>query len=168
MSTLTTSPYAHSSPVKHNPNPHPYPIKTTSTALLTRSNTSPHASQSAGRHYYVPPASPSRSDSTRSEAGSVPTGSSKGGHRYSRSLTSNLPASLPVPPSPTRSLNSLDLDLDCDQRTPPPRLVYRSDSIICSSDLPPTPYELPSNPKTWSCAELSIYLGTALRSQSGA
>jgi hypothetical protein len=53
---------SHFSPLKHDPNPHPYAIKTTSTALLTRSNSSPHAAQQ-GRHYYVP--------LSRSRAGSI-------------------------------------------------------------------------------------------------
>jgi len=150
--TTTTTSSTYKFPLKHDPNPHPYPIKTTSTALLTRSNSSPHTSQS-GRHHYIPPASPARSRSGSESTGSV--GPSKGRHRYSRSLTSNLPASLPVPPSPTHSLNSLDIGHNRPHRT----TCYSS-----SSDLP---YELPPNPKTWSPAQLSMYLATALKSQSG-
>lgn len=54
------------------------------------------------------------------------------GYRCTRSLTSNLPASPPVPPSPTRSLNDLDLSADINDQPTPPWPVLSS---ILSSQL---------------------------------
>ncbi|KAJ7235129.1 hypothetical protein C8J57DRAFT_1572592 [Mycena rebaudengoi] len=85
------------------PNAHPYPIRTTSTALLTRSN-STSSQQNGGRHHYVPPPSPhpsphrERTSSNVSASGDGNGGGSTGkaggerrgeyrGHRYSRSLS---------------------------------------------------------------------------------
>ncbi|THH18951.1 hypothetical protein EW146_g2101 [Bondarzewia mesenterica] len=97
--TPPTSPFTLKSPNHQNhplkPNPHPYAIKTTSTALLSRSNSSGHAAQAS--HYYVPPhpnRSPTRSPTNRK--------SEYRGHQYSTSLTGSdiVPAS-PIPiPSP--------------------------------------------------------------------
>ncbi|KAJ7278268.1 hypothetical protein C8J57DRAFT_1222122 [Mycena rebaudengoi] len=42
-----------------NPNTHPYPIHTTSTALLTRSNSTSSQQQNRGRHHCLPPPHPS-------------------------------------------------------------------------------------------------------------
>ncbi|KAF8631631.1 hypothetical protein AX15_002271 [Amanita polypyramis BW_CC] len=99
-----------SSPTKHafhpkpsseaiKPNPHPYPIKTTSTGLLSRSNST--ANSTAAYQYYVPqsPVSPSK------ESHHVQNGASKGDkerrggrHKYSKSLNSDMrPTPLPVP-----------------------------------------------------------------------
>jgi hypothetical protein len=151
----TSSPFKTS--LKHDSNPHPYPIKTTSTGLLTRSNSSP--SPAHDRHHYVPLASPTRPRSG-SDAGvnGNAAGPSKGRHRYSRSLTSHFPISLPVPPSPTRSLNSLELEHEISIL--PRREIYHSDA-------PGELYDLPPDPQTWSPAQLSTYLATALKSQSG-
>lgn len=94
------------SPSKDNlkPNAHPYPIKTTSTALLSRSNSSPHGNpdvSAAGRHNYVP-SSPSPKNKGGERTGMMARG---GRHRYSRSLTDEDPRPLPIPPSrsPSRS-----------------------------------------------------------------
>ena len=111
-STSSTSSTLHTPqhPPKHTPNPHPYPIKTTSTALLTRSNSS--SSQNGGRHYYVPLArSASRRGSVSGEDGESDSGISgeyqrKGKeHKYTRSLT-DAPSPLPILPSPSASLSS--------------------------------------------------------------
>ena len=75
FSTSSTSSTLHTPqhPPKHTPNPHPYPIKTTSTALLTRSNSS--SSQNGGRRYYVPLARPaSRSGSVSRQNGESDSG----------------------------------------------------------------------------------------------
>ena len=111
-STSSTSSTLHTPqhPPKHTPNPHPYPIKTTSTALLTRYSSS--SSQNGGRHCYVPLARPaSRSGRVSGEDGESDNGISgeyqrKGKeHKYTRYLT-DAPSPLPIPPSPSASLSS--------------------------------------------------------------
>lgn len=121
------------SPVK--PNPHPYSIKTTSTALLSRSN-STNASSNGHSHHYIP-SNPSPTNShIRSNS------SAYRGHRYSRSLSDDIPRPLPLPPSPTK-------------------LAEPSN---------PQPFEdnfEDQNPKRWTPYQLSAYLATALRVKSG-
>ncbi|KAE9411341.1 hypothetical protein BT96DRAFT_1011175 [Gymnopus androsaceus JB14] len=74
-------------------NAHPYSIITTSTALLTRSNSVSNNHDSA-RHHYVPQTPPSTSPGPRKHSGHR--------HRYSTSLSlDNIPRPLPVPPSPS-------------------------------------------------------------------
>lgn len=121
------------SPTK--PNPHPYAIKTTSTALLSRSNSSPQHPPNHGRNYYVPTSpSPSASPS--------PTRTAHG-HRYSRSLTSDQPRPLPAPPDvPTRQKRADTLP------TPPTDV---EDPLLTS------------NPKEWSSLQLASYLSASLR-----
>ncbi|KAF8071469.1 hypothetical protein FPV67DRAFT_1481335 [Lyophyllum atratum] len=75
------------------PNPHPYAIKTTSTGILSRSGTT-STSVSHSRNHYVP-LSPSPSPTKATHPGYAERGSR---HRYSRSLTDEIPRSLPVPP----------------------------------------------------------------------
>ncbi|KAJ7278281.1 hypothetical protein C8J57DRAFT_1222137 [Mycena rebaudengoi] len=66
------------------PNAHPYPIRTTSTALLTRSNSTSSQQQNGGRHHYVPPPSPhpsphgERTSSNTSASGDGNNGGSGG------------------------------------------------------------------------------------------
>ncbi|KAI0353692.1 hypothetical protein OH77DRAFT_1482995 [Trametes cingulata] len=155
------------------PNPHPYAIKTTSTALLTRSNTSGY-NVNATRHYYVP-LSPSatRSDSTK-------------GHRATKSLNSmaesptrEAPRPLPIPPA-------LDIPVDrrngsgssgyvsADEASIPRRRPRRSETLPIiplptSGLLTPAPSieDLPDNPKLWTPSQLATYLTTALRVTSG-
>ncbi|KAJ7435746.1 hypothetical protein B0H11DRAFT_672426 [Mycena galericulata] len=81
------------------PNAHPYPIKTTSTALLSRSNSV--SASPATKHHYVPlPPSPSPSHSS-SYSGTGAAGAKDKrtteyrGHRYSRSLSSSEDMYLP-------------------------------------------------------------------------
>lgn len=92
------------SPDKIQPNPHPYAIRTTSTALLSRSNSSPKHSNHP--NHYVP-SSPSPSPTRQKSISSHPNGH---GHRYSRSLSSDSPRPLPVPPSLTAN-NDLPLNV---------------------------------------------------------
>ncbi|KAI0310089.1 hypothetical protein OF83DRAFT_1088614 [Amylostereum chailletii] len=174
-------------PSPHKPNPHPYAIKTTSTGVLSRSNSSGHATPST-RHHYVPPPprSPKRTSKERS--------SEYRGHRYSKSLTGSdidFPPSpspsesaqpLPGPPSPTRSQRSISEDGA--SIGSPHRRTKRADTLP-SLRLSETGTDtgddegvglglglgigllggedLPSNPKTWTPSQLSTYLVTALR-----
>ncbi|KAF9049022.1 hypothetical protein BJ165DRAFT_1074486 [Panaeolus papilionaceus] len=102
--TVSTAPHT----PKHDPNPHPYAIKTTSTALLSRSS-SRSSSHYDSYHHYVPsspsPSSPimrkgfGRGGASASESeGEDGTNTGTGRHRYSRSLTGDEVPPLPVPP----------------------------------------------------------------------
>ena len=152
-----------STPPSHKPNPHPYAIKTTSTALLSRSNSSSHTSHPTS-HYYVPP-SPTPASPTKLKHETL-------GHRYSRSLNNEWPTPLPTPPrsassdesahSHAHALGSFDF---------PATRLKRSDSIPVrtrtSPSAAPTIEDLPSNPRQWTSAHLSAYLANALRVRSG-
>jgi hypothetical protein len=90
--TISTIPPSLSFPAAHKPNPHPYAVKTTSTALLSRSNSSSH-NQQFSRSQYVPLA-PSPTKSTNST-----NGVAHHRHRYTKSLSDqSYPPSLPIPP----------------------------------------------------------------------
>ena len=85
------------------PNPHPYPIKTTSTGVLSRSNST--TKSTTPYQYYVPqsPGSPSKDSFQHAQNGSKPGRGDKerrgSRHRYSKTLNSDLvPRPLPVPP----------------------------------------------------------------------
>ncbi|KAI0363852.1 hypothetical protein BV20DRAFT_1006682 [Pilatotrama ljubarskyi] len=155
------------------PNPHPYAIKTTSTALLTRSNTSGY-NENATRHYYVPLSpNPTRSDSTK-------------GHRATKSLNSmaesptrETPRPLPIPPAldavtDRRSGSGSGGYVSADEASIPRRRPRRSETLPIIP-LPPsgllttTPSveDLPDNPKLWTPSQLATYLTTALRVTSG-
>ncbi|CDO75105.1 hypothetical protein BN946_scf185010.g30 [Trametes cinnabarina] len=157
------------------PNPHPYAIKTTSTALLTRSNTSEY-NVNATRHYYVP-LSPK---STRSDAGR--------GHRASKSLTAMSDSSTRESPRPLPNPPALEVPADrrmghgssggyvsADETTSIPRQrPRRSETLpvipLHTSGLlapPPALEELPENPKLWTPSQLATYLTSALRVTSG-
>ncbi|KAJ3791026.1 hypothetical protein GGU10DRAFT_338476 [Lentinula aff. detonsa] len=141
------------SPTKESlrPNAHPYAIKTTSTALLSRSNSSSRTHDSS-HHHYVPQTPPATSPGPRKH------GSGHYRHRYSSSLSSdNLPRPLPVPPSPTKeALNDY------------PRKYSRPFSNAATvSSAPLTLEDLPPNPKLWTPSQLCAYLATALRVKSG-
>ncbi len=150
------------SPTKNDPalkpNPHPYAIKTTHTALLSRSNSSGHNTPS--KYFYTPSAgTPSRS----------PTKHAHGyrGHRYSTSLTGELPSSFPSPlPSPTH-LHPSESEGDALLRRPradtlPSYLVNKDGALSAEPE-----EDLPLNPKTWTPSQLSVYLTKALRVRSG-
>ncbi|KAG0705779.1 hypothetical protein DFH29DRAFT_248387 [Suillus ampliporus] len=169
VSTTSASPSPLTAPFpskKHPtilPNAHPYAIKTTSSAVLSRSNSSPHTPHSV-KHHYVPP-SPTRPR-----------------HRYTSSLSSvegvsvneiPQPSPLPVPPSfrsvsPTRGF---DVSLSGDA-TPPHRLK-RADTLPPTAIIPALDdnavaedNNLPSNPKHWSTDDLALHLATSLRAGS--
>ncbi|CAL1715882.1 unnamed protein product [Somion occarium] len=152
------------SPTKNSPdlraNPHPYAIRTTSTALLTRSNSTGY-NTNATRHYYIP-----TSPSPRYENGRT--------HRFAKSQPSNMstdqkaPRPLPVPP-PFPSAVALNGYTSADEQLVAPRRTKRADTLP-SFPAPYTPAtvsvtldDLPSNPKLWSPSQLSSYLVTALR-----
>jgi hypothetical protein len=89
--------FRHHQPDALKPNPHPYPIKTTSTGVLSRSNST---TKSTSPYQYYVPQSP-RSPNT--DGHNVPNGGMErrgGRHKYGKSLTSDLiPSPLPVPPA---------------------------------------------------------------------
>lgn len=143
------------------PNPHPYAIRTTSTGVLSRSNSSGH-STTAGKHHYVPmPTSPTRKREPRLQ------------HKHSKSLNteeSYFNPSSPQPlPVPSRFLKKAYQD---DLHAEEPRFVRRRaetlPSSLTSDGTPLTPVEadnLPSNPKLWTPSQLASYLHTALQTQ---
>ncbi|KAI0648668.1 hypothetical protein C8Q79DRAFT_946344 [Trametes meyenii] len=177
--TLPTTPQVPSFPLSSpgkkdsalKPNPHPYAIKTTSTALLTRSNTSGY-NTNATRHYYVP----LTPNSTRSD--------SNKGHRASKSLTAmsesptrEAPRPLPVPPAFDNSTDKRNVNgnggyVSADEVSVPRRRPRRSETMpiipIPTSGLltaapPPSAEDLPENPKLWTPSQLATYLTSALR-----
>lgn len=166
MSTSTaltlTSPLPLGSSTKNErdlkPNPHPYAIKTTHTALLSRSNSSGHNTPS--KYFYTPSSgTPSRSSTKHAHE--------YRGHRYSTSLTGELPSPLPSPfPSPTHLHRSESEDDALFRRPRADTLpTYLNDN---DNTLPVEPEEdLPPNPKIWTPSQLSSYLTRALRVRSG-
>ena len=93
------------------PNPHPYSIKTTSTGVLSRSNST---TKSTSPYQYYVPQSPR---SPNNDGPNVPNGGMErrgGRHKYGKSLTSDLiPSPLPVPPAEgARSDSRLSLPSD--------------------------------------------------------
>lgn len=154
------------------PNPHPYAVKTTTSALLTRSNSSGHNIDTT-RHYYVP-LSPNASRSPES---------AKGGHKTSKSLTavaespSRSPRPLPAPPTASGNnspVHSADASL-ADASSFPRRTkraetlpTFPSEQPAPGLELLAIPDDLPPNPKLWTPAQLSTYLKTALRVTSQA
>lgn len=143
------------------PNNHPYAIKTTSTAVLTRSNSSSgHAAQFV--HAYIP-TTPSRSTMQK--------------HRYSKSDVGRAtaePRPLPIPPaleSPPKKHTSLERGKASEDLLFPPLRSRRSETLP-SAPAPPLPSpvkvdDLPSNPRVWTTSQLASYLMTALRVKSG-
>ena len=98
----------HHQPDALKPNPHPYPIKTTSTGVLSRSNST---TKSTSPYQYYVPQSPNNKDGQK--AGGMER---RGGrHKYSKSLTSDsVPSPLPVPPAGNGNDSSSSLPSDAD------------------------------------------------------
>jgi hypothetical protein len=149
------SPSSHHPALK--PNPHPYAIKTTHTALLSRSNSSGHNTLS--QYFYTPPTgTPPRRPTDRRHEHRVP--------RYSTGLAGALPPPLPFPmSSPSHDQHSQS---DCHPSHSRPRadtlptyLAGSSGALLTESEK-----DLPLNPKTWVPSQLSVYLTTALRVRS--
>lgn len=162
------------------PNAHPYAIKTTSSALLSRSTSSPYSANHT-RHHYVPPP-PSR----------IPIGTVVR-HHHSSSLSSvegelcdvkgahTMPAPLPTPPSVV--VSSQDNPKNANQ----PELTHRvrrAETMPSNATEPITEnhsYDqkhefshvqdctlelyvgLPPNPKQWNTDELITYLKTSFK-----
>lgn len=176
------------SPTKENH--HPYAVKTTSTGLLTRSNSS--AGTPFTQHSYSPLASPSAP--TRVSRSRARTSV----HRYSKSLSSAnevfaMPPPLPspLPHSSSRSSSMSRSGDDDGQNREAHILSSDSDSVLAKArhmeTLPSLftpkstpaivtldPYEelakalsLPQNPKYWSPTNLSLYIGTVLSTKRG-
>lgn len=135
-------------------NTHPYAIKTTSTSVLTRSNSTGFASTQ--QHFYIP-TTPSPSPSK---------------HRQSKSdlitPARSSPRPLPIPPSfesPARPTNKGVAD----GQVFPQRV--RAETLPSSPNPTlPSPVkveDLPSNPRVWTTSQLASYLVTALRVRSG-
>lgn len=131
------------------PNPHPYAIKTTSSGLLTRSNSTSQNTQSS-RHFYVPPRpSPGKGVKEKTSPGE----------------SSPVPRPLPTPPdhiSPSRTTpvnGSFFHDWSTTKES--------SDSVLGAEVISVSLDDLPSNPKVWTPSQLSSYLTTALRVRSG-
>ncbi|KAG8780545.1 hypothetical protein FRC16_003109, partial [Serendipita sp. 398] len=131
---------------KSNNNGHPYAIKTTSTAVLSRSNSL--QGQKQAPVVYIP-----SSGSTNA----VPLGRSQSrGHRHTRSLSNTSlngapPQPLPLPPKRRGSQGSAAGE----EYTPPP--TPKEGAIA----------QLPDNPKEWTPMHLSVYLTSALRLKGG-
>lgn len=173
------------SPTRENQNHHPYGIKTTSTGILTRSNSSAGAPYS--QHSYSPVPSPS------SPHRLAPSNTTT--HRYTKSLTSRdeafpipipTPPSLPSPPPRTWSrsssmsrsgdeeseveLASSDSEYFFASRTRhsetlPSLFAPKQAPVVVASDNYSETAKtlgLPQNPKYWSPTNLSLYLGTVL------
>ncbi|KAL1687655.1 hypothetical protein GGG16DRAFT_95497 [Schizophyllum commune] len=146
-----------SSPAKEDlrANAHPYAIKTTSTGILSRSNSSPQhpPSHYKSSHHYVP-AAPKKSERPARIHG----------HRYSRSLTSDSPRPLPAPPV-SDSEDSASPIKGMTRSETAPKAPTVPQSPLTPSDL--LPDDLPPNPKLWTPSQLATYLTTALRVKSG-
>ncbi|KAF8575965.1 hypothetical protein K439DRAFT_697973 [Ramaria rubella] len=159
-------------PPRDTPNVHPYAIKTSSSAVLTRSN-------SAGHRYYVnhhyTPVSPIKSPIGSKQSRYVPV------RRYAKSLSTDtapmVSSPVPMPPSsspPARLVNlgqSMEIVSD-GEGIPTPPLTLR----VKRRDTLPSMFpkgkaslqDLPNNPKTWNPTQLSAYLSSALRLKGGA
>lgn len=160
LASPTSLPLGSSS--KHDPalkpNPHPYAIKTTHTALLSRSNSSGHNTPS--KYFYMPSPGPSSRSPTKNAH-------EYRGHRYSTSLTGELPSRISSPlPFPRHGQG---IESEGDPSISRPRADTLPTYLADDDNTPSTePIEdLPLNPKTWTPSQLSVYLTRALRVRSG-
>ncbi|KAG2363811.1 hypothetical protein BDR07DRAFT_1608582 [Suillus spraguei] len=161
-SSLPTAPIQSKKHPTVLPNAHPYAIKTTTSAVLSRSNSSPHSPPSV-KHHYVPP-SPTRPR-----------------HRHTSSLSSlegvsvneiSRPSPLPVPPS-FYSVSPTCVSFSLSNDAMPTRRLKRADTLPSSASLSALSDEaitegnkLPRNPKHWSTDDLVLHLATSLRADS--
>lgn len=146
-----------------SPSHHPYAIKTTSTGILTRSNSTGFSAPT--RHNYVP-TSPSPSAKHRYSKSDYTTD-----RTADRAILHPSPRPLPTPPSlgsPTKAgfelrggyTSSEDLRNISSWRN------HRSEARALPTPPPSSPVkvdDLPSNPKLWTTTQLASYLITALR-----
>ncbi|KAF9553141.1 hypothetical protein CPC08DRAFT_822484 [Agrocybe pediades] len=174
--------YSPQKPARTQPNPHPYAIKTTSTALLSRSSsTSSHSSLNGvpgeghgnalyqEKHRYIPP-SPSGSDREGSDSPMKETR-----HRYSRSLTDG-PVPLPPPPRGHAHSKSQDFSTStfeegqghathrrqsADDFTFDDNIeTFNTRSATYTSAISYTNSDPNPDPKTWTSQQLAAYLTT--------
>ncbi|KAH7884890.1 hypothetical protein F5I97DRAFT_1929723 [Phlebopus sp. FC_14] len=144
-------------PTPIQPNAHPYAIKTTSSALLSRSNSSPHTIHPP-KHHYVPP-SPTRQRHRHSSSLSLVEGVSVNEVTH--------PAPLPTPPSFSASPTRPSFPVS---KVNTPRRM-RADTLPTGSTTPMVGTtnntildgDLPSNPKQWSTEQSATYLAASLR-----
>ena len=147
------------------PNPHPYAIRTTSTGVLTRSNSSGH-NTAASRHHYVPlpPTSPTRARSHHHQH-----------HKHAKSLNTDeayfdggvgqSPQPLPVPSRFLKHASQEDLHANQEaSRVVRRRAETLPGPLTSDSTLAPAvpavegEADLPANPKLWTPAQLAAYL----------
>jgi hypothetical protein len=187
-SQTTAYPFPSSgSPTKENN--HPYAIKTTSTGILTRSNSSSMTSNTS--HSYSPLTSPSAPRYTRSK----PADEHRP-HRHTKSLSSNplhIPPPLPFPPSRSSSRSSSrgssisddedrfwGLSDSYEGADAPYTRVLRRETLpsLSTPIVSPSPKAtdgldlikflgLPENPRYWTPTNLSLYLGSVLSVEHG-
>jgi len=145
-STLTTS--------DSRSNPHPYAIKTTSTGVLTRSN-STHSTRST--HHFVPssPTKPKVNQTRHSE-----------GHKYSHIPNEELPRPLPVPPNFAPSGSPTKTEFEPHHETSfIGHMKRQSDtrhSLLQLEPLTgPVTDELSDDPRVWTPSQLSTYLASS-------
>lgn len=169
-----TTPVPPSVSSKITPNPHPYAIKTTSTGLLTRSNSSSQ-NVHVSRHYYVPPSPIAKKPEEIFRSPRTPS-SPRRTHRLSKSLSgvdsfeSPSKRPLPTPPPHPSILPSYEPSVNSEKWVTPKR-PKRAETLpftVPDPDVTPVKLEdLPTNPKLWTPSQLSSYLTTALRVRSG-
>ncbi|CAK5280522.1 unnamed protein product [Mycena citricolor] len=140
------------SPTKEDlrPNAHPYPIKTTSTAVLSRSNSV--SSSPATKHHYIPISPSPKREASADSSDDKRKKDDYRGHRYSRSLSTSedqhvLPAqqgprALPVPPNVTNN-------------------------SIAAINAAAKANELVVSPKRWTPEELAAHLGQSVSKEAG-
>ena len=139
--------------------------KTTSTGILSRSS-SPHHQvhgTTLTQHHYVP-STPSPNGQASPTKYKLPRESR---HRYSKSLTSEEPKSLPVPPSRSPSPSPASGNGGEDEEDDTPRMRQRTKraDTLPSSTVPNL--QLPEDPKAWSPIHLSAYLSTLCGAGAG-
>lgn len=158
---------------KITPNLHPYAIKTTTTGLLTRSNSSSQ-NVHVSRHRYVPPSPTTKKHEEIDVQSPQMPQTSRRTHRLSKSLSgvdsfqSPNKRPLPTPPPHPSTLPSYEPPGNLEEWTTPKRPKRAGTLSLAFSDVTPVKLEdLPANPKLWTPAQLSSYLTTALRVRSG-
>ncbi|KAG2115010.1 hypothetical protein DEU56DRAFT_179377 [Suillus clintonianus] len=157
-SSSSTTPFQSKKHPTILPNAHPYAIKTTSSAVLSRSNSSPHSH--SVKHNYVPQ-SPTRPR-----------------HRHTTSFSSvegvsvneiTRPSPLPIPPS----FNSVSPSFSLSDDATPHHRLKRADTLPSNAIVPVLhdnsvgeDNKLPRNPKHWSTEDLASHVATSLRAGS--
>lgn len=154
MPDATSSP-AFPANKKNQPNPHPYSIKTTSSALLSWSNSSPSHSVQPVKHHYVPP-SP-----TRARRGDASRDMS---HRVGGN---DMPHPPPLPTPPTVFSGSCSSFASTEVFSAPQRKRAETlpsgtvNSFMHTDDPSIRDGDLSSNPEEWTMEQLLTHLSTS-------